>query len=33
MFLDQQMDCPRLIAEAGWSAKITDYRASDVFES
>lgn len=30
MFLDQQMACPRLIAETGWRAKITDFRASDL---
>lgn len=30
MFLDQQMACPRLIAETGWKAKITDFRASDL---
>jgi len=32
MFLDQQMACPRLAAETGWRAKITDFRASDLFE-
>lgn len=32
MFLDQQMACPRLIAETGWRARITDFRASDLFE-
>ncbi len=32
MFLDQQMACPRLIAETGWRAEITDFRASDLFE-
>ena len=30
MFLDQQMTCPRLIAETGWQPKITDFRASDL---
>ncbi len=33
MFLDQQMACPRLIAETGWHAQITDFRASDLFET
>lgn len=32
MFLDQQMACPRLIGETGWRAKITDFRASDLFD-
>ena len=31
MFLDQQMSCPRLIADTGWRAEITDFRASDLF--
>lgn len=31
MFLDQQFACPRLMAETGWRAKVTDFRASDLF--
>lgn len=31
MFLDQQMDCPRLITATGWRAQITDFRESDLF--
>ncbi len=32
MFLDQQMDCPRLRRATAWRPRITDFRTSDLFE-
>jgi len=31
MFLDQQMNCPRLKRATGWRPQVADYRVSDVF--